>query len=371
MPPLVLLYPENIYSVIATRRLPLWAQWLLCILSVFAVALASYAGEGILGYKVVSLILLMVVSVQAALFDIWPVLFAAIASAIIWNYFFIPPLYTFHIGTAEDMLLFLMYFAIALVNAVLTYALRKAEKTAHDREEKAHAIRLYNTLLNSLSHELLTPVATIMGAVDTLREQDAHLTAHIRQELLGEVDTATDKLNRQVQNLLNMSRLESGTLRPIPDWCDMTELVYGEIDKLPMHPHHQIIVDIAPEIPLFRLDAGFTALIVYNLLHNALLYTPPGSLIRIQVTHVSAMCRIAIADNGPGFPPDEMPSVFDKFYRLRRTGTGGNGLGLSIVKGFAEAQGGSVQVANNTEGGATFTVDIPADTSYINQLKNE
>src|SRR5207249_1976604 len=141
--------------------------------------------------------------------------------------FFIPPRYTFQIGSTEDVLMLLMYFFIALINAVLTNKIRQIEKEAHQKEEKEHTIRLYNTLINSLSHELRTPIATILGASDSLLQNNSRLTEKNRKQLIKEIATASLRLNLQVENLLNMSRLESGFIKPKWDWCDINELVYS------------------------------------------------------------------------------------------------------------------------------------------------
>ena len=151
----------------------------------------------------------MVVSVLAMLFDILPVLITAILSALVWNYFFIPPIGTFHIGKPEDVLIFLMYFVIAMINTVLTFKIRQFEKKARDKEEKENTIRLYDTLLNSLSHELRTPISAIIGSVDTLEENNKRLSEENRKLLISEIKIAGLRLNRQVENLLSISRLEA------------------------------------------------------------------------------------------------------------------------------------------------------------------
>src|SRR5215218_6820350 len=148
-------------------------QFLISLLLVGAVSLLCYAFSSLMGYRVVALILLVTVSLIAITFDILPVLTAALLSALIWNFFFIPPRYTFHVGETDDTILFVMYFIIALVNAVLTYKIRQIEKVARQKKEKENTVKLYNTILNSLSHELRTPIATIVGATDTLLSSNA------------------------------------------------------------------------------------------------------------------------------------------------------------------------------------------------------
>jgi two-component system sensor histidine kinase KdpD len=167
-------------------------------------------------------------------------LVAAVLSALIWNFFFIPPIFTFHIGNAEDLLMFLMYFFISLVNAMLTSRIRKQEIKARDQEEKEKTIALYNTVLTSLSHELRTPIATMIGAVDTLKENKDTLSNENKASLLDEIELASQRLNRQVENLLHMSRLESGIIRLHLDWCDINELVWTVLRSFEEVKDHSI-----------------------------------------------------------------------------------------------------------------------------------
>jgi len=334
------------------------------------VAVTCYAATGLIGYRVVALILLVTVSFIAMLFEMLPVVTAAVLSAVIWNFFFIPPLFTFHIDNAEDVLMFLLYFLIALVNAVLTFKIREAENKARDKEEKENTIKLYNTLLNSLSHELRTPISTIVGAVDTLKENRTKLSIDKQGELLSEVEKAGMRLNRQVENLLNMSRLESGMLKLNMDWCDTNEMIHGIIQKLPAKGH---IIQFTPDdnLPLYKYDRGLMEQVIQNLLYNAVQYTPNGTIIEIMCHPEPDGLVIEISDTGPGFGPEEMEKAFDKFYRLPGTKTGGSGLGLSIVKGFVEAHNGTVTLSNRPTGGALFSISIPAEANYLNNLKNE
>lgn len=345
--------------------------YLISAAMVLAVSVLCFSIQDQLNYRVVALILLLTVSVIAMLFDIFPVLLAASLSAVIWNYFFIPPLFTLDISSTEDLLMFLSYFFVALLNGVLTFKIRQAEQKARDKEEKEKTIRLYNTLLNSLSHELRTPIATILGTVDTLKEHTARLPVHQQLDLLNEIDIAGIRLNRQVENILNMSRLESGTLEPRKSWCDLQELVHSVIRKAAVTGQQVIRYQEEEPLPLFRIDIGFMEQILFNLLHNAVQYTPPEAVIKVEARHEGAQCVIVVRDNGKGFAATELPLVFEKFYRVPHTQPGGSGLGLSIVKGFVEAQNGCVTLANHPEGGAVFTVEIPAETTYINNLKHE
>ena len=347
-------------------------QHVTSILIIILVSLVCFVFVQYIGYRVVALLLLVVVSLLAMFFSITPVMVAAILSALIWDFFFIPPLFTLHISNAEDGLMFLMYFVIASVNAVLTIKIRNAERSARDREEKANSIRLYNTLLNSLSHELRTPISTIIAVTDTLKDDFARLSTENRNELLKELELAGIRLDRQVGNLLNMSRLESGFLKLKKDWCDLNDVIHHTINKVAADSYSQkVVFEENESLPLFKLDGGIIEQVIYNILHNSLQYTAPDTTITIQAFCEQDCCEIRITDNGKGIPEKEIAHIFDKFYRLPHTKAGGTGLGLSIVKGFTEAHGGKVSVHNVATGGACFIIRITAETNYIKNLKNE
>jgi two-component system sensor histidine kinase KdpD len=349
-----------------------YSEYLIGLSGITFISLLGYYTGSFISYQIVALLLLVLVSLMAITFDIKPVLCAAIISALVLNFFFIPPTFTFHIINAEDVLLFTIYFIVALVSAVLSYKIRQAEKKARDKEEKENTIKLYNTLLNSLSHELRTPIATIIGSVDTLTTYSSILSPENRQQLLSEIDTASIRLNAQVENLLNMSRLESGVLKLNLDWCDINELISSVIDKIRTNQHTQMIFfEPDSSLPLFKLDAGLLEQVLLNIILNAIQYTPPYSNIHIHTSFHQLHCTIAITDNGDGFPENEVQFVFNKFYRLPQTKTGGSGLGLSIAKGFIEAHQGNLKLESIHHKGATFTITLPAETSFINKLKHE
>jgi two-component system, OmpR family, sensor histidine kinase KdpD len=344
-------------------------QYLVSFGLVLFITLISFFSVTFTGHQVVALILLMVVSLLAMVFEITPVLLAAALSALLWNFLFIPPTYTVTINTTEDALLFLMYFVVAMLNAVLTSRIRRAESKAREREGKEATIKLYNTLLNSLSHELRTPISTIIGAVDTLKDNRTLLSNESKDELLHEIDIASIRLNRQVENLLNMSRLESGFLQPKSDWSDLNELIHSIVQ---MHRNdldgRHLLFDSNDSLPLVKIDRGLLEPCLHNLIQNAIAYTPVNSIIEIRVGYEQGDCFIEISDNGKGFPEDKVEFVFEKFYRLPDVSAGGTGLGLSIVKGFVEAQKGKVILENRKPHGARFTLSIPAESSDLNQL---
>ena len=332
----------------------------ICLVSAICFLFSSYFGT-----EAVAFILLLTISAIAMFFDIYPVLLAAILSALIWDFFFLSPRYNFGIGNTEDRFLLSMYFVVALINAALTFKIRQIEKVARQKEEKAQTLKLYDTLLNSLSHEFRTPIAAIIGATDNLLAHPSKLSAKDEKNLLAEISTASWRLNRQVENLLNMSRLESGFIQPKKDWCDVNELICDVINGLDTElKNHFVKIDIKENLPLFRMDYGLMEQVIYNLLNNATQYTPEHSSIMISADCIDEELQMIIEDNGNGFPEEESGKVFEKFYRLQNSPTGGTGLGLSIVKGFVEAHHGTVNLMRGITGGARFLVKIPAEKIF-------
>ncbi|MCQ4035004.1 sensor histidine kinase [Kaistella montana] len=168
-----------------------------------------------------------------------------------------------------------------------------------------------------------------------------------------------------------MSRLESGIFGLKPEWTDVNELIFSVIHQFTAAKNHQIIFDADEKLPLMRFDGVLMGQILYNLVHNAVIYTPDFSTIKLGCSLENDFSIIQVIDDGNGFPENEIPFVFDKFYRLPNSKTGGSGLGLSISKGYVEAHNGTIELRNNEDRGAVFTLKIPVESSYINNLKNE
>lgn len=346
------------------RKAKLLTQLVVGLALVFLVAGFCLPLAGLIGYRVVALVLLVVVSICAMVFDIVPVISVAIASALVLNFLFIPPLFTFHISGAEDLLMFLLYFLIALVHAVLSANIKRAERNARDQEQQSRTIQLYDTLLNSLSHELRTPISTILSAVDVVKENKSKLTPADEVELLKQIEMAALRLNEQVENLLNMSRLESGTIHLHLDWCDIVELLNNVVRKVDTS-QHIVTCTIEPNLPLFHIDSGLLEQALYNVIHNAISYTPPQSVIQIRANQSREGLLIEVSDNGNQLAQDQVAKLFDKFYRAPQSKPGGSGLGLAIVKGFIEAHHGTIEAKLNDKGGLLLHVFIPSQQMSI------
>jgi two-component system, OmpR family, sensor histidine kinase KdpD len=230
--------------------------------------------------------------------------------------------------------------------------------------------KLYKTLFNSISHELRIPVATIMGASDTLLSQQ--YPEETKLNLYSEIYQASVRLNRLIENLLNMSRLESGRITLRPDWCDVHDLINKVASNLNQELLPFTLSTIIPaNMPLVYIDFGLIEQVLHNLVLNATQNATAGTNIRVKFYYDGGHLNIQVMDRGKGFPPAESESVFNKFYRGKDAAAGGTGLGLSIVKGFVEAHKGSVTAANRQNGGAVFTVRIPVKVSEMDQINKE
>ena len=454
------------------------------------------------GPRVPGLVFLLAVVLLALFLGRGPVFLAGALSALVWNYFFLPPRFTFIIQSTEDGILFGLYFVVAIVLGQLVARIRAQEQAERQREERATALyqltrelaqagtrdevvwqlmaevarvfhasaavafpaglklavhpdsslavsdkelnvaewafhhrqpagrftdnlpgadalhlplateravlgmllvglpdrtltlsqrdlleayarqaalvldrvalranaeqsklvaeseRLSNALLNSISHELRTPLAAITSATGTLVERkDA--PPELYRSMIGEIQEAAARLNRLVGNLLDVTRLESGHVQARLEWCDVGDLVQTTVRSLERElAHHPVKVDIAGPLPLARLDFTLMQQALSNLLLNAVVHTPSGTSIHLQVCKEPGELVLSVTDNGPGLPLDLLPRIFDKFIRAPHAPAGGSGLGLAIVKGFVEAQGGRITAGNREGGGAVFTIRV-------------
>jgi two-component system sensor histidine kinase KdpD len=458
------------------------------------------------GYYALALTYLLAVVVMALFVGRGPVFFAASLSAILWNFFFLPPRFTFYITNFQDGMMFAMYFIVALVLGQLTARIRSQQAAERQREERATALylltrelaespdlsqllalviqqvgktfradvalslpeeletapvtpyfasswtlsdkehsvaawafqqrqsagrgtdnlpgsdglhlplmagsraagvlslrfrdaepvspaqrdlleafvrqialvfdrerlrdaetrakllaeseRMGTMLLNSVSHELRTPLAAISSVGSGLAAAGQLNSA--QQALVSELDEATRRLNRLVQNLLDLSRLEAGHLRKNSDWHDLRDLLNSALQNLGrLLERHLVKTDIPKNFPPVKLDAVLTEQILVNLLGNAAVHTPPGTTVEFQARVDGGEVVLRLIDNGPGLPSGDPMRLFDRFQRGPDAAAGGTGIGLSLVKGFAELQGGSVSAENRAGGGAVFTVKLP------------
>lgn len=220
---------------------------------------------------------------------------------------------------------------------------------------------LHNNLLNSISHELRTPIATITGAASSLNEEHTLADPTKRMILIQDINDSADRLNRLIANLLDMSRLDSGRLKLKLEWCDAGDVIGVAVQQMGKRlGKRPLSIDHDPATPLVQMDFVLIEQVLINLLDNACVYTPPDTAIEISTQIETGKLSITITDHGAGIPDEELEHIFEKFYRISRSTSGGTGLGLSVSRGIVEAHGGSLTVDNPPGAGARFTILLPA-----------
>jgi two-component system sensor histidine kinase KdpD len=339
----------------------------LMALGVVALATAvAFLSKPLIEPEGMALVFLLGVVVLAFFVRRGPTLFAAVVGALLWAFYFLPPIHALRIRRLEDVTLFAIYFIIALALGYLTARLRSQQRMqllSESAKVAEASERLSKTLLDSMSHEIRTPIAAIQSAVGHLTrllERDSSDSAGKTKAMIAEIQEATARLNRVVGNVLDITRLTSGAVKPRLNECDVAEVVNLAVSENEKETEgHPVTVAISPGLPIVQMDFVLTQQALSNLLSNAGRHTPPGTPIEVAARVENEEVALRVADRGPGISPELLPKIFDKFYRGPNAATGGTGLGLSLVKGFVEAQGGRVTAENGAGGGMIFSIRLP------------
>ena len=254
-------------------------------------------------------------------------------------------------GMRQTLEAFVLQLALVLEKEHIMQAMSRAEIL--EQSEK-----LRSTLLDSVSHELKTPLAVIQAALDGLDDKSNPYVSEIR--------TANDRLQRVVGHLLEMTRIESSVVEPHREWCDVAEIIRGAQESVMDSLAGRIIeLSIPGNLPAVKLDPLLMTQALANLLHNAAIYTPAGPPVQMSVSLEGPNLMIRVRDHGPGLPAGAEEAIFTKFYRVPGSPAGGTGLGLAIARGFVQAHGGTVSARNHPDGGAEFTLALPVETATL------
>jgi two-component system sensor histidine kinase KdpD len=223
------------------------------------------------------------------------------------------------------------------------------------------AEKLQNALLNSISHDLRTPLVSITGALTSLDEQSDALDEENRVSLIVTAREEADRLNRLVGNLLSMTRIESGAIKLHCEPGDIQDVIGTALEQLGKRvADHEIKINIPQDLPLISMDFTLIVQVVVNLLENAVKYSPKGSRIEVSASLLNEGVRLEVADRGVGIPLEDLTRIFDKFYRVQRPeSVSGTGLGLSISKGIVDAHHGNIYARPRAGGGSILTVELP------------
>lgn len=326
--------------------------------SAAAVAIATGVGMVIQSFIImnVDLVLLLAVLFSAVRYGLVPSLFTAALATLALDFFFIDPLYTLEIADPRDVVSLGFFAIIAVATSNLAGELQRQIRRA-DTE------RLRNAMLTSISHDLRTPLSSIIGAITSLRSFGALYSVENRDDLLATIQDESERLNRFIGNLLDMTRLQAGGIRVTEDAVDIADVANSAATRIrSLGRGQRIELDLDEDLPLAQADFVLLEQSLFNLLDNATKYAEPETTVTLHGTREDGFVVLDVMDEGPGIPPGQTETIFDKFTRLQQ-GDGqraGTGLGLAIARGFATAMGGTIAAVNRADrSGAVFTLRLP------------
>jgi K+-sensing histidine kinase KdpD len=318
-------------------------------------------------------------------------LVASILAMLCFNFFFLPPLGTFHIAAADNWIALIAFLLTAVtVGQLSARARQRAEEAEHGKREigrlyaelreaferasHAEALRqsekLKSALLDAVTHDLRTPLTSIKASITTLLDevrgaQPVTLDPESKVEMMEIIDEESDRLNRFINGLIELARIEAGELQLLRRWGAVDEIISAALTRAePITRQHHVEVDIEKELPGVRVDERAVSEVVYTLIDNAAKYSAKGSRISISAQRAGEdSIRMAVEDEGSGIAPDLRERVFDKFFRATRDGhvsTTGTGMGLAIAKGIVEAHGGRISIESGaTDKGTRVVFTLP------------
>ena len=331
----------------------------------------------------ISLLYLIVVLATATRAGRGPAVSASLAAFLAFNWFFVEPVHTLRVADPNEWFALLIFLLTAMITGQLAADQRDRAREAAARERETvtlyeerdrlrqsateaevlrRADELKTALLGAVSHDLRTPLASIIASAGSLRQADVAWTDAERETFLGDIEGEARRLARIVANLLDLSRVESGTLRPERGWYDLAALVDDVLGRLRASTgQHRVQVTASDDLPPVPLDYVEIDQVLSNLIENAVRYTPAGTEIRITLEHDATDAVVTVSDAGPGVPETALAHLFDPFVRAaqRKGSPGGVGLGLAIARGLVEAHGGRITATNRPEGGVTFRFTLP------------
>lgn len=291
-----------------------------------------------------------------------PVIVSTLLSIAAFDYFFVPPNLKFTPEDEKYFISFVIMFFVIILTSRLAIKSRKSADKAVAAEMEAEKERLTSALLSSVSHDLRTPLATIAGAASTLVAQDADLTGEDRRNLQQMICQEAERLNEHVENLLQITRFESGGLRLEKDCGSVEEIVGSALGRLrPFLEGRKTSASIPDDLPLVPFDALLIEQALVNLLDNVVRYTPAGSPIDIRAFREEGTVVVEVLDRGPGVPPEDRQKIFEKFYRREEGAVPGTGLGLAICRSIVRAHGGVIGMRPREGGGSVFHFSLPLE----------
>lgn len=280
----------------------------------------------------------------------------SILSVLAFDFFLVPPYLTFNVHDIEYLFTFAGFLAVGVI--ISTLASKARERIIQRQTEKLHS-----ALLNSISHDLKTPLVSITGSLSALLESKSELNPQQINELLITAHGESERLNHLVNNLLDMTRTESGVLRISKKPCDLRDFMGACFEHFKNRINSRNIrIDFAKDVPEVAVDFPYLLKAFTNIIDNALKYSSESSPLEVVVSRDGNKVKIAVRDQGCGIPKEDLSRIFDKFYRVQNAeNVLGTGLGLSISKNIIEAHGGRIKAESILNKGASFIVELPIE----------
>lgn len=319
--------------------------------------LNRYVSESVAG-----MLYLFVVVISATGTGLGAAIWAALLSFICWNFFFVHPVGTFYITETRSLIALVTFLGIAMMTGQLAAGARRRALEAAEASAKLEAERLKASLLSSISHDLRTPLASIKASATSIGVEDAVTDEIQRKALAQSIVHNVDRLDNFVSNLLDISRLEAGAWLPNKEPYPFIEILGTVLQRLSDEDAVRLELFVPADLPLVPLDEVQMQQVLWNLIENALKYTPSETLLHLNARADDGFLEVSLRDHGPGVPAGEEKNIFHKFYRVSSPAANnhsGVGIGLTICKQIVEAHGGRVWAANAPDGGAVFTFTLP------------
>lgn len=308
----------------------------------------------------ITMLYLLPTLVAATRWGSGPAVVAAGAAFIVHNYFFVEPVGTFAVARQDEILALLLLLVTAIVTGQLAVSAQQGTARAREAEILRRSDELKTALLHAVSHDLRTPLAAIKAGVSNLRQPDVTLGESDRADLLADIEDETDRLTRLIANLLDLSRIESGTVAYTPDWNSLGEIAGAVVARLrPVLDGHPVRLDVPESLPYVPFDSVQIAQVLTNLIENAARHTPLGTPIEVTARVSGDHLRIMVADQGRGIRPEDQQRIFEPFTRVGTGRRDGSGLGLAIARGLVQAHRGQIWVEEPPAGGARFVFTLP------------
>ncbi len=351
------LFPNGLWALLPSERDRLLFRYFaaaFCVSIVTSISMVLPAGLDPANIAMIYLIGVVGVAIWGGK---GPSVFASFLSVAALDFFFVHPYFTFVVSDTQYLITLFVMLLVALVIAEMTAKIREQFKVAQEIETE----RIKNALLQSVSHDLRTPLAAIAGSASVLMDDAPLFDERLCRSLAGSIYEESQRLNRIIENLVCATRIESGSVSLSKEWVSVEEIVGTALKRMETRLEGRTVsTEMCADLPLIMADGLLLELAVVNVIENAVKHTPAGTSIHISTASSNRKVVVRISDNGAGIEPALKKEVFKRFFRSGTQSGDGMGLGLYICAGIIQAHRGRIYADNSVNGGAVFTFELPA-----------